>query len=322
MIKSMFSGVTGLRGHQTMMDVIGNNIANVNTVGFKASRVVFTDVFYQTLRAASAAVLEPGGAGGINASQIGYGAQVSSIDVLNTQGSYMQTDKTTDLYISGEGYFIVGNDASDICYTRVGNFSFDAYGYLVDGRGNHILGASAIYEIDPDTIEYGEDPVTGDPVPIDGSGQNRVVAGSGILANADRYGDPPDLNNLVAIQINRNDYSNVTIADDGKISGINNATGSIEILGQIALATFANADGLSQSGGMYMKVTPNSGAAFVSAPNSVYTGALQSSGLEMSNVDLSRQFTDMIVAQRGFQANSRVITTSDEILQELVNLKR
>ncbi len=331
MIKSMFSGVTGLRSHQTMMDVIGNNIANVNTIGFKASRVAFTDVFYQTLTSASSAVLEEGGSGGINASQIGYGTQVASIDILNTQGSYMQTDKTTDLYISGEGYFIVGNTSTDVSYTRVGNFSFDSSGYLVDAQGNHVRGASIQTEIDPDTIEYETDPDTGeyltDPdtgeyIPIEGTGDLVAIENSGVLTNTDLYGDPVLLENLVNIQVDLNQYSSVSIAADGKITGIDNDTGEIETLGQIALATFVNADGLSQSGSMYLKATPNSGPAVIGAANTTTTGALQSSGLEMSNVDLSRQFTDMIVAQRGFQANSRVITTSDEILQELVNLKR
>lgn len=265
MIRSMFSGVTGLRSHQTMMDVIGNNIANVNTVGFKSSRVSFTDVYYQTLSGASAPVA--GGAGGTNPSQIGYGTQVSSIDILNTRGGYMATDKATDLYISGEGYFIIeGTDG--VKYTRVGNFNFDEDGNLVDAQGNHVCNVSGNkISITPDT------------------------------------------------------YSNIAIGKDGKITGINSSNTLVD-LGQIGLATFANPDALIQEGGLYYKETANSGTANRKAPNTASTGALVSSGLEMSNVDLSKQFTDMIIAQRGFQANSRVITTSDEILQELVNLKR
>lgn len=283
MLKAMFSGVTGLRSHQTMMDVIGNNIANVNTVGFKASRALFTDVFYQTLSGAGDSVTN--GVGGTNPSQIGYGAQVASIDVLNTQGNFSQTDKTTDLYISGEGYFVVYNNGStqkDVTFTRVGNFKFDEDGYLVDSWGNHVRGDNG-------------------PTPN--------VAGVNVMA-------------LDEIQVNRANYSNVSIAGDGKITGINNTTGTTEVLGQIALATFNNADGLSQVGNMYLQATMNSGDPIIGAPATTSTGTLVTSGLEMSNVDLSRQFTDMIIAQRGFQANSRVITTSDEILQELVNLKR
>ncbi len=306
MIKSMFSGVTGLRGHQNMMDVIGNNIANVNTVGFKASRVVFTDVYYQTINSASGAMLAEDGAGGRNPSQVGYGSQISTIDLLNTQGGYMQTDKMTDLYISGEGYFIVGNSVADLNYTRVGNFTFDAYGFLVDSAGNHIRGASLAYTIDETTGA-----LTATPEP-----------GAELLETDGVYGNPPTLDKLRNIQIDRNNYSNVAVGADGKITGINNTSGQIEILAQIALANFPNPDGLSQTGNMYMRATPNSGTAVLSSPNTTATGALKSSGLEMSNVDLSKQFTDMIVAQRGFQANSRVITTSDEILQELVNLKR
>ncbi|MGI5891294.1 MAG: flagellar hook-basal body complex protein [Bacillota bacterium] len=306
MIKSMFSGITGIRGHQTMMDVIANNIANVNTVGFKNSRVIFTDVFYQTLNSAAAPNSTDGSTGGTNPSQVGYGAQVSTIDVLNTQGGFMQTDRSEDLYISGEGYFIVGNDANNVYYTRVGNFNFDSMGYLVDAQGNHVRGASIKYTIDSST---------GVLTPESESGAENLDSDS-------IYGEPLALANLRNIQIDRNNYSNVTIGPDGKITGINNTTGQITTLAQIALATFANANGLSQQGNLYMSSTSNSGNAVINAPNSIAAGALKTCGLEMSNVDLSKQFTDMIMAQRGLQANSRVITTSDEILQELVGLKR
>lgn len=284
MLKSMFSAVTGLRNHQTMLDVIGNNIANVNTAGFKSSRVVFSDVYYQTMSSSTAPgdVDVDSGAGGTNTSQIGYGSTVSSIDILNTRGGYQQSDKSTDLYIGGEGYFVVrGSTPADIKYTRVGNFSFDSAGSLVDANGNHVLGAN-----------------------------NALL------------GDEPDIGDLENININLADYSNVAIGQNGVITGINNTTGATTTLGQIALATFANPDALSQDGSLYMSPTANSGSAAYSAAEGSSTGMLVTGGLEMSNVDLSKQFTDMIIAQRGFQANSRVITTSDEILQELVNLKR
>jgi flagellar hook protein FlgE len=278
----MFSGVTGLRAHQTMMDVIGNNIANVNTAGFKASRATFTDVYYQTLQAATEPSGEEDGAGGTNPSQIGYGAQVASIDLLNTRGGYMQTDKTTDLYIAGEGYFVIGNTTADTSYTRVGNFTFDPEGNLVDAQGNHVQGKNGTEEIDADDT----------------------------------------LADLEAVQIDSADYSSIAIGKDGAITGVSNTTGNVETLAHIALAIFPNPDGLTQEGTLYMTSSANSGDPAFSPANSVAAGAIVTGGLEMSNVDLSKQFTDMIIAQRGFQANSRVITTSDEILQELVNLKR
>ena len=284
MLKSMFSAVTGLRSHQTMLDVIANNIANVNTAGFKASRVVFTDVYYQTLASAKASSTTSGGA---NAMQIGYGSTVSSIDLLNTRGGYNQTDKATDLYISGEGYLIAEDSSGEIGYTRVGNLSFDASGNLVDSNGNFILGDS-----DGQLAAYDPDDPTG-------------------IAMSD----------LGHITVDLSQYSDITIGSDGTITGVD-TDGVTQILAQIALAAFSNPDGLSQDGSLYMMETPNSGEPIISPPGSSVAGTFVTGGLEMSNVDLSKQLTDMIVAERGFQANSRVITTSDEILQDLVNLKR
>jgi flagellar hook protein FlgE len=276
MLKSMFSAVSGLKSHQTMLDVIANNIANVNTNGFKSSRVTFTDIYYQTLASAT----EPSTAsGGTNPTQIGNGVTVATVDVLNTRSGYQQTYRTLDMYISGDGYFVVQDGAGNTSYTRLGNFTFDVDGNLVDGNGNYVCG---------------ESPTLGSPV---GTVGKITVA-------------------------NFNNYSSVAIGSDGQITGVNNTTGSVENLGQIALAAFPNADGLSQLGTSYLQETANSGSPTLYEAGSSAVGALVSGGLEMSNVDLSSEFTNMIIAQRGFQANSRVITTSDEILQELVNLKR
>ncbi len=315
MIRSMFSGVTGLRAHQTLMDIIGNNIANVNTNSFKSSRVTFTDVYYQLVSSASAPSADAEGMGGSNPSQIGYGTKVASIDVVNTQGGYSQTDKTTDLYISGEGYFLVGNSASSVNYTRVGSFKFDESGYLVDGNGNHVLGASILYTKDTDGNLVNANPTEEDSctlLPESATTGPYVTAADGPIVAA----------NLRRIQVDVEKYSDISIAKDGTITGVSDATGEIETLGQIALAKFGNPDGLTQEGSMYLSASQNSGEAVISVPGDGGVGSLVSGGLEMSNVDLSKQFTDMIVAQRGFQANSRVITTSDEVLEELVNLKR
>jgi len=282
MLKSMFSGVTGLRGHQTMLDVIANNIANVNTAGFKSSRVVFTDLYYQTLSGATAPTAT---AGGTNQKQIGYGSTLSSIDLINTRGGYSQTDKDTDLYISGEGYFVMEDSAGETSYTRVGNFKFDPDGNLVDAYGNHVMGINS-------TTLPAYDPSS-----------------------------PIDYSTLEAINVDLDTYSSIAIGSDGTITGVD-SSGTSHTLGQIALACFANPDGLSQTGNLYMKPTGNSGEAVYTPPSSTIAGSFVTGGLEMSNVDLSKQFTDMIIAQRGFQANSRIITTSDEVLQELVNLKR
>lgn len=137
MLRALFSGVAGLKAHQTKMDVIGNNIANVNTYGYKASRTTFQDVFYQTLTGSSGAAEDNGGT---NASQIGYGSMVASIDVLHTRAGYASTGRAMDAYINGEGYFVVQDGAGNESYSRVGNFKFDEAGNLVDSNGNFVCG--------------------------------------------------------------------------------------------------------------------------------------------------------------------------------------
>ncbi|NLI60789.1 MAG: flagellar hook-basal body complex protein, partial [Clostridiales bacterium] len=138
MLRSMFSGVSGLRTHQTKMDVIGNNIANVNTVGFKASRATFQEIYNQTLKAASAPTSAEG-RGGINAQQVGLGVSVASIDVLHTQGGAQRTDKATDLALEGDGFFVLSDGVSNF-YTRAGNFDVDPQGYLVSASGLKVQG--------------------------------------------------------------------------------------------------------------------------------------------------------------------------------------
>ncbi len=273
MLRSLYSGVSGLRSHQTKMDVIGNNIANVNTTAFKSSRVTFKDVYYQTMSNAAANTDIKGGS---NPKRIGYGSTVSSIDVVNTRGGYQTTDRTLDLYLDGEGYFVVQDEAGNVSYTRCGNFSFDVQGALVDPNGNYVGGGTPEYSEGSDT----------EPIIID----------------------------------NIDEYTDIAIDRDGKITGV--LDGNVETLGQIAVAKFKNPEGLSQQGGIYFKETKNSGEPTLTYPGGSATGTVVSGGLEMSNVDLSKELTDMITTERGFQANSRVITVSDEMLQELVNIKR
>ena len=308
-MRSLYSGVSGLRVHQTRMDVIGANLANVNTVGFKASRVTFRDVLYQTVanptipRDADAPVK-----GGTNPSQIGLGVMVGTIDVLNTRAGPMLTDKPTDLYIDGEGYFMVRTGALDDenainYYTRVGDFRFDALGRLVDGNGNYVMG------------KLGND--LGDLIDTT-SGidfeELEIMDLAGFLGDIDQWAR----------------LTQIGIGLDGIITaydpGVDPGDDPIIILGQIAMCKFTNAEGLSQEGNSYFIPTRNTGAEgynpTVFAPGSNGLGRTVANRLEMSNVELSKEFTDMIVTQRGFQANSRIITVSDEMLQELVNLKR
>ncbi|TYR82724.1 flagellar basal body rod protein FlgG [Priestia megaterium] len=261
MLRSMYSGISGMKNFQTKLDVIGNNVANVNTFGFKKGRTTFKDLVSQQVAGASAPTANQGG---VNAKQVGLGSQLASIDTIQTSGSIQPTGRPLDLAISGDGYFIV-NDGTGNKYTRAGNFYLDQTGRIVTGDGFRLQGTGTM------TI-------------------------------------PP----------NAKSYS---IGETGVINYVD-SLGNLQTAGTIQLAKFANNEGLEKSGGNLFSVTANSGAATTVNPGVGGAGKLVSSALEMSNVDLSEEFTEMIVAQRGFQANTRMITTSDQILEELVNLKR
>ena len=145
MMRSLWSGVSGLNAHQVAMDVEANNIANVNTVGFKYSRTNFQNLLSQTVKSATA---PQGDLGGKNSLQIGLGANVSAVETIFKQGSIQNTDKTTDMAISGDGFFVVSDDGGKTYkYTRAGDFTFDANGNFVDPNGYIVQGWLA----DPDT---------------------------------------------------------------------------------------------------------------------------------------------------------------------------
>ncbi len=291
MMRSLYSGVTGLKNHQTKMDVIGNNIANVNTVGFKASRVIFQDIYSQTVAPASAG---NGTTGGTNPQQVGLGVQLATIDVLNTPSSSQYTGSPLDLAIDGDGYFVIQNGSS-YTYTRAGNFYTDSEHYLVDSNGNYVMG----YEVD------------GDGALVYRDASNAVCASTDAGAHLTMqriFVDP--------------DYYDVSISSNGQVVALDEATSESTVLGQIVLAQFANPNGLEKTGENSYRTSVNSGDPSFSTPGTGGSGKLNPGSLEMSNVDLTAQFADMITTQRGFQANSRIITTTDEMLEELVNMVR
>ena len=274
MLRSMYSGVSGMRGFQTKLDVIGNNIANVNTVGFKAGRVMFKDILSQSMSGVTAPV--EGTTGGVNAKQVGLGVAVSAIDTIHTPGSAMTTNVVTDLRIDGDGFFIVkpSTDSEARYLTRAGNFTLDASRQLVNADGMLVVSA------DGDVIPPFDDTITA-----------------------------------------------FSIAQDGQIISVGAAGNATPTGIYIGVAKVVNPAGLEKVGGNLYRVTANAnpeGEFEATTANNAElgTGAIISGQLEMSNVDLTNEFTEMIVAQRGFQANSRIITTSDDILQEVVNLKR
>ncbi|GAA0365099.1 flagellar hook-basal body complex protein [Bacillus horti] len=271
MLRSLYSGVSGMKNFQVKLDVIGNNIANVNTVGFKKSRVVFQDVLSQNMAGATAP--EDGERGGINPRQVGLGSQIGAIDVIHTPGSPMTTGVPNDLMIEGDGFFLVsppGNEEMQYL-TRAGNFTRDALGYLVTSSGYYVQG-------------------TGGP-----------------------------------IQIDMEDYMQYEIAANGDVIGYNEE-GEPEVIDTLVLGFVQNPGGLRKVGGSLYEITANAHSEELE-PTTIEDAEgrnvrIIAGMLEMSNVDLTEEFTEMIIAQRGFQSNSRIITTSDEILQEVVNLKR
>lgn len=272
MLRSLYSGISGMNGFQTKLDVIGNNVANVNTTGFKSDRVMFSDILSQKI--ASTTAPEEGEKGGINPQQIGLGTSISAIDTVHTAGSTQTTNVTTDLAIEGDGYFAVAPNADgDTVYlTRAGNFNRDASGNLVTAQGYMVLGVGG------EAINISEE-VTAYDISTDGS--------------------------IIAI----------------------NTDGTSEVIAQIGLVSVQNPAGLEKVGGSMYQMTLNANLdgelEVVEAQSAEYgTGNILSGKLEMSNVNLTSELTEMIVAQRGFQANSRIITTSDSILEEIVNLKR
>ncbi len=271
MLRSMYSGVSGMRGFQTKLDVIGNNIANVNTVGFKKSRVMFQDILSQNISGATQA----GTSGGLNPRQIGLGSNTASIDTVHSPGSPMTTNLTSDLAIEGDGFFVVSPDGGETKYlTRAGNFTRDGDGNLVNAQGMFVLSSGG-----------------------------------------------------AIINIPRDQYVSYSIGKDGSVIGTDAAGNTQQVAdGIIGMFSVSNPSGLKKIGSSLYEMTTNANPDGDTDINlgtpTAFNSTIISGALEMSNVDLSEEFTEMIVAQRGFQANSRIITTSDTVLEELINLKR
>jgi flagellar hook protein FlgE len=466
MMRSLFSGVSGLQNHQTRMDVIGNNISNINTTGFKRNRVNFQDILYQQLQGAARPTAE---IGGVNPKEVGLGMSVASIDTIHTQGAFQSTNVVTDLAINGNGFFILDNAGKQL-FTRAGAFNIDEAGIMVNPangmrvqgwmaqeiEGSTIINVSQpvgdlyipvgskdpaketgivnfacnldkripeipenptalqiqngtwttqikIYDsfgevhilqveftrvpgtnnswnaavtVDPTnenptntTIGFGEEaPAAGGATTFlvnfsnDGTllsaedGDGNVSGASGQVqmnvaydvqgATPNEDGTPVrqefvlDLGQVGGFTRSITQYSeqssskaveqdgrtmgyldNFKIDSSGIITGVF-SNGTTRALAQVALATFPNQGGLEKAGDNTFRESNNSGIANIGPSGVADKGGIISGALEMSNVDMADQFTDMIVTQRGFQANSRTIQTADQLLQELLSLKR
>ena len=404
MLRSLFSGISGLRSHQTMLDVTGNNIANVNTTGFKSSQTQFQDALSQVVQNASGA---QAGTGGTNPAQVGLGVRVAGVTTNFTQGASQLTGRSTDMMIQGDGFFAV-RKGTDTFYTRAGGFDFDATGQMVlPGEGALVQGWAAVNGVidtngpltdlkvpagtlmgavattsatyggnlqsdaavdtviqravtaydstgverqismtltkaasgwtmsaSDGTATYPAAPATSIPLVFTAAGALDPAAsgltGTGSFALGAVTVDMSKVTGFAGVQTiaasTQDGHSAGTLqafslGADGTITG-SFSNGLKQAIGRIALASFTNPAGLEKAGGSLFRTTVNSGNAQVGAAGTGGRGGLAGGALEMSNVDLSSEFTNLIIAQRGFQANSRVITTSDEVLQELVNLKR
>ncbi len=317
MVKSMFAAIAGLRTHQSKMDVISNNIANVNTWGYKSRSANFQDALYQNVVNSTGGDATENGTGGVNASQLGYGVNLGSISTNYTQGGRAYTGSAKDFMINGTGFFIVGplNTAgvatdgisgSALQLSRVGIFGLDNNGYLVDDQGNYVYGFNP-------TADDTDDPT----LMLDTTLHALQVPWETEPTAGDPSATPP----IDPTPGERYQLSQIKIGLDGVITGVTVDTNETIVIGQVALASVENTSGLEQSSGYLYEVAGNAGQVVALAPGGAL-GQILSGYLEQSNVDLATDMADMITTQRGYQANSKIITVTDEMLEVLVNMKR
>ena len=294
----MYAAISGLDANQAMLNETANDLANVNTVGYKSASITFADSLTQVMHGASGPTSTNGGS---NPEQIGLGVQVNATENEMTEGSFQTTNNPLDVAIEGPGFLRVGPGApkeaeptaglpAKVDYTRAGDLTTDAAGFLTTQSGEYVIGRNAEVATEAetgDTYEPGEEDT-----------YIRIPPGS----------------------------SNVSIGQDGSVSYTDEEVGSKQFekrvtAGYVSLATFANESGLERLGGSLWAQTANSGAPIVGTPDTSGFGSTIGGELEMSNVDLATEMTNMITAERGYQANSRVISTADEMLGTLVTMQ-
>jgi flagellar hook protein FlgE len=359
----MYAAISGLKSHMNKLNVIGNNIANVNTYGYKSGRTVFRSALYTTLQGGSNGTSTTGG---VNPSQIGYGSSVASVDIDMSTGTYALTGKSTDCMIDGDGFFLVGSkDAAATIYnggdadaltsltlSRVGDFEFKADGYLTDGEGNVVYGF-----LTTGTTATGDDIVSNQLVPIRFPQMDSKTGAVVYPSDANGMLEDADGTDYTMAQ-----FDSISIdGSTGKISGVNKNTDEVVTIGYIAIGNVTNPNGVTQESDSYYKAGDGSGKLSISllggAAEDLYTDAsgtkleyigsdtaagtgstttdnadlrilsagtttLITGGLEMSKTDLATEISEMITTQRGYQANTRIVTVTDSMLEELVNMKR
>ena len=354
---AMSTGISGMKAQMDALNVVGNNVANVNTYGYKPGRVTFRESIYSTEAAGSNG---NDVSGGTNPRQIGYGCNISTIDLDMSSMNLEPTGVNGDVAIQGDGFFLVGEkgltDPESMYLSRYGDFKIDADGYLTDGRGNVVYGFITCNMNADGTAQETTSGLNGTDVstklvpirlPLAATG----VAGAAGEPTGAQPGDAiyPGVNNNEHIyDTNLNDYScityaNLSIGKDGKITCTNGTTKEPVVLGYIALATVTNPNGLTHMSDSYYQAMEGCGEMSISAPggslsdrylNNAADGTtgeqllgkggadLMPGFLEASGTDLATEFANMIIYQRGYQANTRIITVTDSMLEELVNIKR
>lgn len=376
MTGAMYAAISGLKSHMTKLNVIGNNIANVNTYGYKSARTTFRETIYTTLTAGSAGTDVTGG---VNPNQIGYGCNIGTIDLDMSNGPAVPTGINLDCMIQGDGFFLVGDKTTGVAtdnlnsllMTKVGDFDFDSDGYLVDGDGNVVYGflTTGVPAGQDGAITAGEPSVkegitSTQLVPIrlplaatqdDPNGTYKagdpvypgLVAGAnGGFVNTEDMGAStvPVSDKRVSVNID-----SIKIEQSGKIVATTE-NGKVMTVGYVALGKVENPAGLNHITGPYYQAggaagdmsittagvtvgtgylnnmvaqtgTPNPGdpvpVRIIGSDNSLLSGFLEGSG-----TDLATEFSEMITTQRGYQANTRIVTVTDTMLEELVNMKR
>lgn len=363
MTGAMYAAISGLKSHMQKLNVIGNNVANVNTYGYKAARTTFKESLYTTVYSGSNGTTS---IGGVNPSQIGYGCSVGTIDLDMSTANYTPTGVDLDCMIDGDGFFMVGDkpgvngtsldvtDAKDLYLTRVGNFKFDSQGYLVDGTGNVVYGfVSTADGTEPGAVAANNTPkVSTQLVPI------RLPLAAKAPADADApkegtaiYPGVSDTGmNVYDVGADTKSTGKPISVDSvsidgatGKVTAVNKETDEIVVVGYIALANVSNPSGVTHVQGPYYRAMEGAGdcvAASIGGAVKGYlnnqaadaegavmvastgTTSLITGGLESSGTDLATEISEMITTQRGYQANTRIITVTDSMLEELVNMKR
>jgi flagellar hook protein FlgE len=292
MMSGMYAAISGLDAHQTMLDVTANNLANVDTVGYKAQSTVFADQLSQLVAAGTG----PNGySAGTNPLQIGLGVQVGSIDNNMAAGGVASTGNATDVAIQGDGFLSVANGNPTVAapaistqpqFTRAGDLTFNSQGFLCTQTGQYVLGYGA-----------------------NANGSINAAGGS---------------NNAINVPTGS---TGIAIGKDGSVSYIDGNPASATYqqrvtAGYISLTTFPNEAGLQRDGGSLWSATSASGAAQTGQPGVGNFGQTISGELEQSNVDMGTEFTNMIEAERGYQANASTITTADQMMQTAVQMKQ